>query len=61
MVLQRLKQAEVDERPLLKGSFSIEGLTELYEKRKLWYNRIPLFFRPHEEKLEKLVERLKSF
>jgi shikimate kinase len=61
MVLQRLKQAEVDERPLLKGFFSIEGLTELHEKRKLWYNRIPLIFRPHEEKLEKLVERLKSF
>jgi len=28
---------------------------ELYEKRKAWYEQIPLVFRPHEEKLSDLV------
>ena len=60
MLLQRLLQADADERPLLADTLSFEGLTELYEKRKAWYEQIPLKFRPHEEKLADLVERLKS-
>ena len=58
MLLQRLQQADADERPLLAGALSFEGLTELYAKRKIWYDQIPLVFRPHEEKLADLVERL---
>ena len=58
MLLQRLQQADADERPLLANVLSFEGLSELYEKRKAWYEQIPLIFRPHEEKLVDLVERL---
>jgi shikimate kinase len=58
MLLQRLQQADADERPLLSAALSFEGLTELYEKRKAWYEQIPLVFRPHQEKLADLVDRL---
>lgn len=55
MLLQRLQQADADERPLLATVLSFDGLMELYEKRKAWYEQIPLVFRPHEEKLADLV------
>jgi shikimate kinase len=55
MLLQRLQQADADERPLLAHVLSFEGLSELYEKRKAWYEQIPLVFRPHEEMLADLV------
>jgi shikimate kinase len=58
MLLQRLKKADADERPLLAGVLSSEGLAALYESRKKWYAIIPLVFRPHEEKLETLLDRL---
>ena len=58
MLLQRLQRADADERPLLAGALSFEGLSELYEKRKAWYEQIPLIFRPHEEKLADLVVSL---
>ena len=60
MLLQRLLQADADERPLLSASLSFETLAELHAKRKIWYEQIPLVFRPHEEKLADLVERLES-
>lgn len=60
MLLQRLQQADADERPLLSDSLSFEGLAELYAKRKIWYDQIPLVFRPHEEKLAALLESLRS-
>lgn len=60
MLLQRLQQADADERPLLSDSLSFEGMAELYAKRKTWYDQIQLVFRPHEEKLADLVERLRS-
>ncbi len=55
MLLQRLQQADADERPLLSDSLSFETLAELHAKRKIWYDQIPLVFRPHEEKLAELV------
>jgi len=58
MLLQRLQRAHVDERPLLNGALTFEGITAIYLKRKEWYNRIPLVFRPHEEKLETLLQNL---
>jgi shikimate kinase len=60
MLLQRLQQADADERPLLSASLSFEGLAELYAKRKTWYDQILLVFRPHEEKLVDLLESLRS-
>jgi len=58
MLLQRLQQSDADERPLLNDALTLEALTDLYTKRKDWYEQIPLIFRPHEEKLVDLVDRL---
>jgi shikimate kinase len=60
MLLQRLMKADAESRPLLAGTLSFESLTELYEKRKQWYEQIAFVFKPHESKLEDLESLLKD-